>query len=349
MPRSARRLAGPAALLTSLALLAACSSGAAEPAEGEASGAPDLGDLTVQLSWVKNAEFAGEYFAIENGYFADAGFGEVTLTPGPAATETIVASGEALVGLSSPVAAAPVNIEQDAGLRIIGTTYQKNPFTILSLAENAIETPEDLVGKTIGVQTGGNDTLFAALLEVNGIDPADVDIVPVGYDPSELTNGNVDGFFAFLTNEAITVELAGFDTVNLPLADNGLPFMTESFIVTEDSIENEREALKAFLHAEILGWRDAIEDPEESARLAVEEYGADLELEMDKEVRQAEEQVDLISTEETDANGLLTISDELVEANIETLAVAGFDITAEELFDLSLLEEVYDEHPELLE
>jgi len=337
-----------AAAATVVVMAGCAGSSAPSTDEGEAA---DFGDLSIQLSWIKNAEFAGEFFADSEGYFTDAGFDKVTLTAGPSATESLVLAGTADVGLTNAISVAPVILEEDAPLKIIGTTYQKNPFTILSLADGGnITTPADLVGKKIGVQAGPNETLFDALLAVNDIDPASVTKVPVEYDPSVLTTGEVDGFLAYVTNESIIVESEGFTPTNLLFAENGLPFVAESFVVTQDSIDNDREKLKAFLYAEILGWKDALADAAGGAALAVDTYGKDLELDLAKETKQAEAQNELlIQTDETEANGLFTISDDLIAANLETLAAAGYDITADQLFDLSLLDEVYEEHPELLE
>ena len=64
-------------------------------------------------------------------------------------------------------------------------------------------------------------------------------------------------------------------------------------------------------------------------------------------VEQAEVQDGLIVTPDVEANGLFTISDELVEASLASLAAAELDLSAEDLFDLSLLDEVYEENPEL--
>lgn len=335
-----------AAAATAIALFG-CASTA--PAADSSAGPADFGDLSIQLSWIKNAEFSGEYFADSKGYFKDAGFSSVTLTPGPSATESLVLSGAAKVGLSNAVSVAPVILD-DNPLKIIGSTYQKNPFTILSLADKGnILTPQDLVGKKIGVQAGGNETLFDALLAVNGIDPSSVTKVPVQYDPSVLVNGEVDGFLAYVTNESIIVESQGLPVSNLLFAENGLPFVAESFVVTQDSIDNDREALKAFLYAEILGWKDAIADAKGGATLAVDNYGKDLGLDLAKETKQAEAQNTLlINTDETKANGLFTISDALQADNVKTLAAAGYDITADQLFDMTLLDEVYKEHPDLL-
>lgn len=336
-----------AAAASSLLLVTACAGSGAEAGTDAA----DYGPLDVNLSWIKNAEFAGEYFADANGYYAEEGFSELNLIaggPGGTSTETMLLSGGALVGTSSPMGVAPVIVEEDAPLKIIGTTYQKNPFVIISLDGNPITAPEDLLGQRIGVQAGVNETLFDALLEVNGIDAGAVEKVPVQYDPQPLVNGDVDGFFGYLTNEVLTLELAGHTTAVLPFADNGLPFVAESFVTTDESIEDRRGELKDFLRATLRGWKDAVADADESARLAVEVYGADLNLDPAKEKMQAEEQnTKLVVTEETEANGLFTISDSLIEENLSILKLAGYDLAAEEIFDLSLLAEVYEENPEL--
>jgi len=341
-PGRALRLTAVAAA-ASLAL-AACGSGDDAPAEGEG-----LGDLTVQLSWIKNAEFAGEFMADSKGYYEDAGFGDVTFNAGPGATENLVASGEADFGLTNAVTVGQVVANEDAPIKIVGTTFQKNPFTILSLKDGGnIETIEDLKGKKIGVQDGGNGLLFDALLAANGLTEDDVEIVPVQYDPQPLVNGEVDGFLAYVTNESIIVEAQGEEVTNLLFADNGLPFVAESVIATEETIAERPEVVKAFLEAEIKGWTDACADLEGAAKLAVEEYGADLDLELDKEVEQNTIQCEeLVNSAETAENGLFTISDELLAQNMETFETAGIDATQEDVFDLSLLEELLAEKPEL--
>ena len=55
----------------------------------------------------------------------------------------------------------------------------------------------------------------------------------------------------------------------------------------------------------------------------------------------------LIFTDDTKKNGIFTITDELVDESIATLALAGVNITKDKLFDLSIINEVYEEHPEL--
>ncbi|MBB2946510.1 ABC-type nitrate/sulfonate/bicarbonate transport system substrate-binding protein [Actinoplanes lutulentus] len=335
-----------------IAVLAAAALALTACGDGNSSAAADDGDhgaLNVQLSWVKDIEFAGEYFADSKNYYTDAGFSSVNLVAGPGSTETQVASGKSLVGISDPITVAKAINNEQAPLKIISTTYQKNPFTILSLADKAnITTPKDLAGKKIGVQTG-NEGLFKAFLAANGITESEVTIVPVQYDPSVLTNGEVDGYLAFVTSESITLQQRDFKVQNLTFADNGLPFVTESFVVSQDSIDNKRAALKDFLYATIRGWKDAVADIDGSVDLAVNTYGKTLDLDAETQKLQATEANKLIQSDETATNGLLTISDTAIETSLATLKASGVEISSGDLFDTSIITEVYQDHPELLQ
>lgn len=325
-------------------LLAACGGGSS----GASGGA--LTELSLQLSWIKNYEFVGEYVAAEKGYYRDAGFTAVNLLAGGTSTtaESLVLSGKATVGLSStPITAAAVT-SSNAPLKIIGATYQKNPFAIASLANGKpIRTAADLVGKRVGVQAGGNQTLFEALLKANGIDKSQVQIVGVQYDQAPLKNGSVDGFMTYVVND-FKLRLQGYDPVILSFADSGLPFVAETFTVRQDTITSHRDALKKFLVAEIKGWTDAIKDPVTAVNYTVQKYGADQKLDYNDQYGSAIEIAEkLIVTDDTNANGLFTMTDEVIDADLRSLATIGYQVDAPRLYDLSLLTEVYQEHPEL--
>lgn len=356
LPRRVGAIAS--AVLASALVLAGCASGGSTPAaSGGSSEAASFGDISVQYSWIKNEEFAGEFYAYENGYYDEAGFGEVTGIAGPDTGVAKLLSGSVQVALSDAASVGAAVAEQDAPLKIIGATFQKNPFTILSLAEGGdIKTPEDLIGKKIGVQDS-NASVFAALLAANDIDPSEVEIVPVDFDPTPLINGEVDGFMAYLTNEAITVEMAGYPVTNLAYAENGLPYVAETFTVTDQYLAENRDLLKAFLIAEIKGWTDTFTEPVEDTVSLVTDYynesaaAGDLtfgELDPEKVAAGIAAQALLISTDETEANGLFTISDDLKKQTLASLKTSGWDLTADQLFDTSIIDEIYEENPDLV-
>ncbi|WAL68219.1 ABC transporter substrate-binding protein [Amycolatopsis cynarae] len=326
-------------------LLAAC--GGSPSATGSSSG---LGTLGIQLSWIKNIEFAGEYFADAKGYYTQAGFSGVNLIAGGSAgtsAEAAVATGKALMGLSSPTLTAPA-ILQGAQLKTIASTYQKNPFCILSIDSDPIPTVRAMKGKKIGVQSGGNTTIFKGLLKANGMSESDVTIVPVQYDPTVVTTGEVAGYMAYTTNEPILLRMKGFKTVQFLFADYNLPFVAETMVVSQSSIDHDRAKLKALLVAEIKGWTDAVASPSQAANYAVTGYGKDQNLSVDEQTAEAVAQNGLVVSPDAIKNGLFTLSDALIADNIKALANMGVDITADKLFDLSLLKEVYQENPGLI-
>ncbi|MFO7690287.1 MAG: ABC transporter substrate-binding protein [Cryobacterium sp.] len=333
------------ALAVSLGLGACADAGAADAA------AEGFGTAGIQLSWIKNAEFMGEFFAETEGYYTEAGFDSVDLVAGPpTSVEATVLSGNVDIGIGNAISTGTVIANEGAPLKIIGATYQKNPFSILSLEGGGnIAAIDDLMGKTIGVQAS-NLNLWEAFLEVNGIGEDDVTTLPVEYDPTPLFNGEVDGWFAYVTNESIDADLLGLSPVNLPLAANGLPFVAETFTVTDEALVTDREKLKALLVAQIRGWSDAIADPVAAAQLVVDLYGSDFDLNLAKETQQAEIQaVDLVVSADTVSNGLFSITTELQQQSVDTLEAAGISVTAEQLFDMSLLDEVYAENPDLID
>jgi len=83
------------------------------------------------------------------------------------------------------------------------------------------------------------------------------------------------------------------------------------------------------------------------ATLAVEQYGKDLGLEVEEQTLESESQNQLIVTPDTMTNGIMTATDELLSETISTLALGGTTISQDQLFDMSLITEVYEENPDL--
>jgi ABC-type nitrate/sulfonate/bicarbonate transport system substrate-binding protein len=312
---------------------------------------PDRGTLDFRLSYTPGVGFSGTYLAIKSGAYERAGFSNVNLIPGgPSATPSPVdvAIGKAFVGIAStPDQVAAARLNGGANVKIIGGLYQKNPYCVTSLAANPIKTAQDMVGKTIGVQAV-NETVWNAFLAAAGIDPSSVSTVPVQFDPTPLTTGDVDGWFSFVINEPITLAAKGFDVETMLLADNGYPLVAQVYLATDEAIAGRRDDLVAVLGAEIEGWIESLTNPTAGPELVIAEYAKDLGLDLAVQTSVSETQNGLILTAETKASGLMTMTPELVAGNLATLALSGLTITAEDLFDLSLLDEVYAAKPELI-
>jgi ABC-type nitrate/sulfonate/bicarbonate transport system substrate-binding protein len=334
---SGRTAAGLAVLGAAGGALAACGDDTPAPAAG----AKSVGTLDYQLSWIKNVEFAGQYIADTNGYYKAAGFSSVNLMAGGpnVSQDSVVAAGKALVGISSPDITGAA-ILKGAPLIIIGAQYQKNPFCIMSLASAPITEPGQLVGKKIGVQAT-NEPVWNAFLKANNLDPSKITKVPAQFDPSPLVSKEVDGWFSFFTNEPNLLKTKNVDTAVMLLNDHGYPMVSEIYVVRKDSILSDRDKVKAMLIGDIKGWGQSVKDPGLGAKLAATVYGKDLGLAEAEQKLESEAQNTVVQTTDTKANGLFTITGEQIDETIKTLALGGLTITAKQLFDMSVLTEVY--------
>lgn len=292
----------------------------------------------LQLSWLHSVQFGGSYIAAQKGYWSDLGL-TVSLTQGGpnAPVEPPVVTGQALVGISAADYTAAA-VAEGAPFKIIAVAMQKNPFAIASLAGNPVNTPADLVGKKIGMAVA-NTPVLQALCSLNGINIADIEIVPTQYDPAPLVSGQVDCLLCWETDLPVAMTIQGVDNTTMLMADYGYAVHSQTYIATTDSIANRRADLVAMLKGEVQGWSNYQADPAAAAALTVDMF-PDAGLDLETQVLQAERQVKLMFSDLTATHGFGWFTDETIAQNIETLALLERDVTAD-LWDRTLLEEVH--------
>ncbi|MGI3170736.1 ABC transporter substrate-binding protein [Pseudooceanicola sp. C21-150M6] len=294
--------------------------------------------VRLQLSWLHSAQFAGSYIAQSRGFWSEAGLDVSLLQGGPnAPVEPPVVSGTALIGISAADYTAAA-VEQGAPFRILGVAMQKNPFVIASLPDNPVNAPGDLEGKRIGMALA-NSPVLQALCSLNDVDFDAIEIVPTQYSAQPLLAGEVDCLLCWETDLPVAMAMQGVDSVTMLMADHGYAVHSQTYIATEDSLANRRDALVALMKGEVRGWEAYRQDTDAAAALTVEMF-PDAGLDLDTQKLQAERQVPLMFSDLTDANGFGWWTEDTVAANIETLALLGRTVTPE-LWDRSILEEVH--------
>lgn len=356
-----RRSAAGLTLLGVPGLLAACggddsgsgSSGTTAAGAGESTTAAggaakkDLGKASIQFDWIKNVQFAGIYVADKEGYFAEEGFSSVELLAGGPNVQDmpVVASGKALIGISVTEVAAGA-IKEGADLKIIGALFQENPFGIMSLTEKPIKTPQDMIGKKIGVQAV-NEGLWEALLEINEIDPAKVTKIVADFDPTPLINGEADGWFSFITNEPNVLRAEGHDVTTLALSDFGFKLYQQVLTTTGKNLAENREAVVGATRAICKGWEKNGQDLGVAVDLAVNEYGKDLGLEEKAALAENTDQMKLVLTDTTKKLGIAYMEPAELAATQATLKDLGLETPAD-AWTNEILDEIYKDGPSLL-
>ena len=98
--------------------------------------------FAMQAAWINDAEFAGYFLAMDEGYYTAEGLDLAYLPGGPdVIPEGSIVAGRADLALTTPDTTIKAIVEQGAKFKIIGAQYQKNPIGIVSLAKNPVATP----------------------------------------------------------------------------------------------------------------------------------------------------------------------------------------------------------------
>ena len=148
-----------AGILAALALVAAgCGGDDDESAGGDSTAAEstestpaELDKVTLQLKWVTQAQFAGYYAALEQGYYEEEGL-DVTLKPGgPDITpEQVVASGQAEFGIDWLPALLAAR-DQGGDLVNIAQVFNQSGMTEVTRKDSGITDVAGMKGKKVGV------------------------------------------------------------------------------------------------------------------------------------------------------------------------------------------------------
>ena len=326
--------------LGALLLLTGCAStpDSESPAAGQTGGTDgELRELNVVLDWYPNALHAFLYDAIEKGYYEEEGLKvNIQFPSNTNDAISLVAAGQAEIGLYYQQDVIIARANQDVPVKSIGAVVQAPLNIVLSLAEEDIQSPEDLVGKTIGYAgTELSEALIRSIMAYVGADSSDVEMIDVGFDlVSSMTTGNVDATIGCLVNHEVPqMEEEGFEVNYFELDDYGVPTYYEGvFLASDEMIENEPEVLSAFLRASARGFADVKNDPAGGLQTLLDNQNEE-NFPLSETVEQKSLET-LLPLMETDEAPFLSQSEACWQENVDWLLEQGLIDQAPALDDL---------------
>lgn len=222
-----------------------------------------------------NLPFVGAYVAQEKGFFTEEGLA-VTIRHSAGGGEhlQLLAAGE--VQVTTQDAAVLLQRRADPGLPLVSLALigQRGQQAFVALADSGIESPADWAGRTVGFKGTPPPDLFA-ILQANGVDAAQVDLVNVGFDPRVLTEGLVDVYPVFKSNEPHLIRGWGYELVQWEAGDYGVPALGLAYVATEQMVAEEPEMLRGFITAVLRGIAYAAENEDEAVDIVMQYAGED--------------------------------------------------------------------------
>jgi NitT/TauT family transport system substrate-binding protein len=286
-----------------------------------------MDDVTLQLKWVTQAQFAGYYVALENGFFEEENL-NVTIRPGGpdiAPPQVIAGGGADVIVEWMPAALAA----REAGLPLVNIAqpFARSGMMLTCLAETGITGPEDFPGRTLGVWFFGNEFPFLSWMSTLGIPTSGgadgVEVLRQGFNVDPLLQRQADCISTMTYNEFWQVIDAGIsedELVTFKYEDQGVATLEDGLYVLEDRLDDPAfvDKMARFVRAAMRGWAWAEENPVEAAMIVLEfdDTGAQTE---EHQIRMMGEVAKLTAG----SNGTLDPAD--FDRTVATLLAGGSD------------------------
>ncbi|WP_299350927.1 ABC transporter substrate-binding protein [uncultured Shimia sp.] len=284
-------------------------------------------DVTLQLKWVTQAQFAGYYVALDKGFYADEGL-NVTIKPGgpDIAPAQVIAGGGADVVLDW-MPSALASREKGLALVNIAQPFKSSGMMLTCRKDAGVSSPEDFAGKTLGVWFFGNEYPFLSWMSKLGLatDGSDggVTVLKQGFNVDPILQGQAACVSTMTYNEywqIIDAGLSADDLVVFKYEDQGVATLEDGMYVLEENLADPafEDKMVRFVRASMKGWKWAEENPDDAAMVVLDNDASGAQTEEHQKRMMGE-----IAKLTAGSNGALDPAD--YERTVESLMSGGSD------------------------
>ena len=230
-------------------------------------------NLTLQLSWLNQFQFAGYYIAKEKGFYKNVGL-DVTINELKSKTELVEMikneKADFAIGRSSLL------LDKINGYDIValGAIFQHSPLMLLTTNEE-IKTISDFKNKKIMITPDAEFTAsIMAMLNSNGIYKEHVNMITHSFNIDDLINKKTDLMASYISNEPILLQEKGIKYKIFHPKNYGFDFYSDILFTSSKFIKNNPITTKNFYEASLKGWEYALKNKAETAEIIYKKYNS---------------------------------------------------------------------------
>lgn len=223
--------------------------------------------VKVGLSWIHEAQFAGEYYADQYGLYKKEGLAAELIPYDYSDLVEKLISGE----YDFTILQGDTLLQARAdGKPIVGlfVTYRKSPTVYFTKKESGIRHPLDFVGKKVGVAYSERIPLVNMLKQYD-INENSVKIIDREYNYEPLLSGEYDVEAGWITDLDAVEKLGMKDPNVIRASDHNSNIYADIISTTEEKLRENPGLVQKFIRATSRGWEEAAKNPAESALLAL--------------------------------------------------------------------------------
>lgn len=235
--------------------------------------------FTLQTKWVTQAQFAGYYVALENGYYDDEGLDVTIKSGGPDIAPPQVMAGGGADILIEWMPAALASREKGLNLVNIAQPFKSSGMMLTCRKDSGISSPSDFADKTLGVWFYGNEYPFLSWMSKLNMatdgSAGGVTVLKQGWGIEPILQKQADCVSTMTYNEywqVIDGGLSADELVVFSYEDQGVSTLEDGLYVLEENLNDAAFVDKAarFLRASMKGWEWASSNSDAAADIVLE-------------------------------------------------------------------------------
>lgn len=294
-------------LLALAAVLVACSPAPKRDQAAPAAAGPT--EIRFATDWHAQAEHGGFYEALANGEYAKRGLKVTIVQGGPAVNvPQLLAAGAVEMGMGSNSFVVLNLAQEKAPVKAVAAFMQKDPQVLIAHPEANISGFADMKGKPILISDAAQTTYWLWLKKTFGFTDDQV---------RKYTHNNAT-FLAdkraiqegYVTSEPYTLKKEGhIEPKVFLLADAGYPGYAAMALATDSLIARNPQAVKAFVEASAIGWRDYLHGDPKPADALILKDNPDMTQDVLDQARAKMAEAGIVDGGDAKAHGIGTMSD----------------------------------------
>ena len=232
-------------------------------------------DVTIQLKWVTQTQFAGYYVAQDKGFYKEEGLNVTIKAGGPdIGPMSVLAGGGADVAVDWMPSALAAR-EKGFDAVNIAQPFKSSGMMLVCRKDRGVNTVADLKGKNLYVWYYGNEWPFLSWMNKLGLKPdQDISVFKQGWDILPLTQGDAACVSAMAYNEYWQVLNEGLKPEELTVfryEDEGVATLEDGLYVVGDNLKDAafKDKMVRFVRASMKGWKYAEANQAEAAEIVV--------------------------------------------------------------------------------
>ena len=233
-------------------------------------------DVTIQLKWVTQTQFAGYYVAQDKGFYEAEGL-NVTINPGgpDIGPMSVLAGGGADVAVDWMPSALAAREKGFANVNI-AQPFKSSGMMLVCRKDRGVNSVADLKGKNLYVWYYGNEWPVLSWMNKLGLKPdQDISVFRQGWDILPLTQGDANCVSAMAYNEYWQVLAEGLKPEELTVfryEDEGVATLEDGLYVKEENLSDPAfvDKMVRFVRASMKGWKYAENNQAEAAQIVVD-------------------------------------------------------------------------------